>query len=81
MCLMGTCHVNDLVPPLKCSYPGEKLNLNRIKPLDLTLSSQKTEDKGKVKCHSKSTEKSGIWDILQGNWPGFFNNNILIAEE
>ena len=41
---------------------------------------ENAEDKGKVKCHPKGTEKSGIWDILQGNWPVFFNNIILKVE-
>lgn len=80
MCLLGTCDVKDLAPPLKCSYPREKSNLNRIKPLELTSCSQEMQRiKEQVKCHPKDTEKSGIWDILQGNWPGFFNN--IIVEE
>ena len=80
MSLLGTCDVQDLAPPLKCSYPREKLNLNQIKPLDLTLCSQKMQRiKEKLNAIPKA-QRSGIWDILQGNWPVFLNSIILIVK-
>ena len=65
MSLLGICDVQDVAPPRKCSYPRVKVGpeLNQAFRPNFVFT-ENAEDKGKVKCHPKGTEKSGITGLF-----------------
>lgn len=81
MGLLGACDVKYLAPPLSTTEmsnrKGKAESTQAFRPNFVFTGN--TEDKGTSSIPSQrhKTDESGIWDIVQDNWPGLFNKIIV----